>query len=560
MGIYLGNIFLKRIFIAFFLISLLSNLQITAIIAQESEIPLIIYGMKHPNKELPKEISSKTNLTQLLQHVSEKQIEAGFLSFSIDSVVTKPDSVEVYINEGLPYFFGRICSNDSLNLNNKKTKPGKPFSPKQLKKIENELLARYQNNGFPFTSITKETQIKDQIFDIKYSVNSGGVFYFDSIQLIGERLISSHFLQQKTGIKPGNLYNKKLVEQAPKIINLTGFIKVDSFSVSYPTNKTTLTLKLSNQQQNSFAGIVGIQTKKKTEITGEVDLLLINSFKKGELLNVKWQKFSSLSQDLFANFKLPYIHKSPVGLMAELRFYKQDSTYSKTDLLGGIMVPTGKNLTIGITLHKNTTTANTKITYDLSNSTTWLYGLNMIYNSLNNHSFPTKGLQHISSIEFGNKKSLSTSDKENTSTFTQSTIFMEVFFNVPFGAFELKNESSFMFSDSLHVNNLYRLGGFSSFRGVNEKSIYAQNYSYFTLAYRLKIGSQSYSYLFADLGWFKEPKLTKYTLVPRQALGLGINLSTKAGIISIAYAIGNSSDEPFNISKAKVHIGYKNRF
>jgi hypothetical protein len=50
-----------------------------------------------------------------------------------------------------------------------------------------------------------------------------------------------------------------------------------------------------------------------------------------------------------------------------------------------------------------------------------------------------------------------------------------------------------------------------------------------------------------------------YTDYP-MGIGAGISISTGAGLLNIIYAVGKSSDQPFNVRYSKIHIGYTGRF
>jgi hypothetical protein len=68
-------------------------------------------------------------------------------------------------------------------------------------------------------------------------------------------------------------------------------------------------------------------------------------------------------------------------------------------------------------------------------------------------------------------------------------------------------------------------------------------------------------YLLYDCGFFYEPdKLNLYKNIFRQSIGGGITLKTKAGILSIIYAVGKTENTVFKADKGQIHIGYINRF
>jgi len=172
----------------------------------------------------------------------------------------------------------------------------------------------------------------------------------------------------------------------------------------------------------------------------------------------------------------------------------------------------------------------------------------------------TKGIGIDVFILVGNKKNIK-KDTENYQSFSseiQETL--EWMIPAPLGAFYFKNQTGLLSNDSLYSNNLLRSGGFNSIRGFNEKSIYSKSFTYFTGAYRIILKSASYMELFYDLGWFNEPTTTNFTTIKRGAIGMGINIKTKAGIASIAFAIGKKDQEPFALNEGKIHLGFTSLF
>jgi outer membrane protein assembly factor BamA len=528
----------------------------------QQKIQLSINGLPKRQVFFPKTIDSITQLPKLVALAQERHYNQGYLAFSVDSVKTESIKTTVFIHRGDPYYIGIISINDSLIGTIKKETKNNLATLKKLEQTEKNILAGFQNQGFPFASIHKTIKFNKQFIHLNYRINKGEKYTFDSLQMIGSQAISKNYLYHKTGLKPNQAYSLKLVNELPERINQTGFITTDSLAIKYTNSKVGIEIHLKNQQQNSFSGIIGIHTNtdQKTEITGEVNMNLVNTFKKGELLILNWQKFGSQSQDLEAQFELPYIFNSPVGIITELKLYKQDSSYANTDLMSGLQVPLGRYSKLGITIHKNSSSAGTNTDSIYTRSENLLYGLKYNYTKLDNPNFSTKGIHFQTLIETGNKTNLKETEATYKSLSTCWTQQITSFIKVPLGTLAIKNQSALLINDSIYQNNLFRLGGFSSFRGFNEKSIYSKAYSFFTLEYRIHIGNQSYVYVFSDLGWFNEPILTSYKNNARQAYGIGLQLQTKAGLVSLAYAIGKSTNEAINISQAKIHIGYTNRF
>jgi outer membrane protein assembly factor BamA len=124
----------------------------------------------------------------------------------------------------------------------------------------------------------------------------------------------------------------------------------------------------------------------------------------------------------------------------------------------------------------------------------------------------------------------------------------------------LRNQTAYLHTENLFENELFRLGGIHTLRGVDEHSIYASFYSLGTLEARYIFEQNSNFFLFADGGYYEKSIPEDYESDTPFGFGGGVNLSTRAGIFSLVYAIGKQFGNPINIGKAKIHFGYLNRF
>ncbi|TAE48015.1 MAG: hypothetical protein EAZ89_16365 [Bacteroidetes bacterium] len=122
----------------------------------------------------------------------------------------------------------------------------------------------------------------------------------------------------------------------------------------------------------------------------------------------------------------------------------------------------------------------------------------------------------------------------------------------------LANRSAWLGMEQYYRNDQWQLGGARSIRGFNENQLFADFYTFFTAEYRFQLERDSYLFAFFDYAWLDDRNLNQQQ---RPAgLGLGMNYGTKAGIISLVYAVGSNGSTPFQPSRGKVHIGIVNLF
>ena len=122
----------------------------------------------------------------------------------------------------------------------------------------------------------------------------------------------------------------------------------------------------------------------------------------------------------------------------------------------------------------------------------------------------------------------------------------------------MANHSYWLGLNNYFRNDQLQVGGSRSIRGFNELEFFTDFYTFFTAEYRLQLERDSYIFLFGDYAYMEDH--FSQSITRPVGVGLGMNYGTKAGIISISYAIGRTRDIAFAPSRGKVHIGLINQF
>jgi outer membrane protein assembly factor BamA len=118
--------------------------------------------------------------------------------------------------------------------------------------------------------------------------------------------------------------------------------------------------------------------------------------------------------------------------------------------------------------------------------------------------------------------------------------------------------ASTLLSDTLTINELFKIGGLKTIRGFNEKSIYANAYIIGSLEYRYVPFEELFLNLFTDLAWIENKYQNSKPFL--LGTGLGISFLTRFGIFSLNYAVGKYNSESINFSDSKIHIGIQATF
>ncbi|MEM6800374.1 MAG: hypothetical protein AAF696_03165, partial [Bacteroidota bacterium] len=122
----------------------------------------------------------------------------------------------------------------------------------------------------------------------------------------------------------------------------------------------------------------------------------------------------------------------------------------------------------------------------------------------------------------------------------------------------IANHTYWLDLDNILRNDQLQVGGARSIRGFNENQFFTDFFSFFSLEYRLQLERNSYVFLFGDYAYLENNEGN--TIIRPRSTGIGMNYGTKAGIISISYAIGTAENIPFQPSRGRIHVGLINQF
>jgi outer membrane translocation and assembly module TamA len=122
----------------------------------------------------------------------------------------------------------------------------------------------------------------------------------------------------------------------------------------------------------------------------------------------------------------------------------------------------------------------------------------------------------------------------------------------------LQNTTSLLISDDYVTNELFRFGGINSIRGFAENSIDASLLSVLNTEYRYLINNSTYIHTIIDLGYFENEVIRQKEKL--YSFGIGLGVSTKAGLLKFNLANGNIENQAFKFSNSKIHLSLTSQF
>jgi len=416
-------------------------------------------------------------------------------------------------------------------------------------------------DSFARLQLSNIKKIDQNLLSAQLNTFTGAIRNIDQIVIKGYDKFPPSYLKHYAGIKKGKPFIQKKVIQQNDLLNNLGFVKtIKPPEALFRKDSTAIYFYLEKRNNNLFDGILGFATNEETqnlEFNGYLNLELNNNLNYGEQLLINYKADGREQQNFRVRTTLPYIFKTPFGITAELKIFKQDSTFATTDqqIRLNYQVNPTSSVYAGYKTYESSNlrdiiiAGTTVIDYD---SKYLLTGAN--YQTLQSSNFfPLKTYIGLDS-EIGTRTTIDSEEQQ----FRISAQLSHIFNLNTRNSIYLNNSTSVLSSDSYLTNELFRFGGINSIRGFSENSIDASLFSVLNTEYRYLMGRTTYLHSIIDLAYFENQTLElKEELY---SFGLGLGLQTEAGVFRLNIANGVSTMQNFKFSNTKIHISLSSRF
>jgi outer membrane protein assembly factor BamA len=459
-----------------------------------------------------------------------------------------------------------------------------------------KILTHFESTGYPFASVWLDSiQITNGIVEGILETDPGPFYTIDSIAIHGPVKISNHFIANHLGIPKKSPYNINLINKTDSRLQTLNFIATEQPSnISLLGNGAVLNVYLKPKKSNTINGILGIQPSTSKingfRVTGDFTLDLKNSFGNGENLWLKWQQLQEKSPRLQMGVSWPYLFKSSIGIDASFELFKKDSQFLQIQTKIGFKQTNSANSSIGAYLQWNNSNLlsgavdSNKIKAERKlpeNQDVQIAGIgfNANWNNTDYLYNPQKGNELILQIFGAGRKLIPNNNILNirNNGFDGSVLYDSVSLNSvqcrtkikyahyfktsKYATFKLGLQSGVLLGKQFFKNELFQIGGFSTLRGFDEESKYANQYAILTLEQRYLLGKNSFICFFGDGALVSNTIQNKKNNYQMLGIGTGITYETKAGILNLSLAFGSSNDRNFVIRESiKLHFGFINVF
>lgn len=508
---------------------------------------------------------NENGLLKSLDSVKHKIERMGFLNNSLDSLIKKDSIYIAYFNLRnqikqirVNYDKGEITTEQLSNIKGLVTPDYFEIS---IEKLPNKLAGiaidlESKGNSFSEVALKNLSVINDTLIEADFFIKKSTIRKIDKIIINGYTNFPDAYLKHHLKLKLNTLFGKEKLDHASNAIYALPFVsEIKSPEVLFTKDSTIVYLHLKKENTNRFDGLIGFTSKedgKGLSFNGYLDLSLNNLFNSGENLNLVWKNNGNDRQVFNLDITIPYLFKSKTSPNLTLNIYKQDSSFVNTLFKFSLPYHLNTRNSIGLSLHlESSSNLLTAANNDIEDYNSTFFGLNYNYNIPKSHPIFKTKFNIFSEVLFGKRNG---SFQNNQSKFFLKTNY--IYSLNPKSHIFLQNLSGLINSKIFIDNELLRIGGTNNLRGFDEESLLASMYSVFNIEYRFNTNNSSYLYSISDLGYVKNNNLTSQLY----ALGIGYAFSSKLGFINLSYALGKSSETPFNFSNSRFHLKIVNFF
>jgi len=305
-------------------------------------------------------------------------------------------------------------------------------------------------------------------------------------------------------------------------------------------------------------------------LTGDLDLRLRNALQRGEAIELNWRSLQDRTQDLKVRFAMPFLFNSPFGTDVGLKLFRRDTSFIDLNLRAAMDYQLGQGDRVAFFVNSRTSNrlgSNVVALPGLADVRLVSYWLSMERERFGYRFNPRKGTAARIEGSAGRKRTSKAvfGQLENPEPVRslQYELTGWAIQHFPFGrrhTVRIMGQGGWMVNDDLHVNELYRIGGVKSLRGVDEASLFVSAYAIGTLEYRYIYEENANFFAFVEQSWWEDDRDEARSSDTPLGFGVGTSFETTAGIFSITYALARQFGNPINMRGARVHFGFTSLF
>ena len=261
----------------------------------------------------------------------------GYLEANFDLLSLHKNQLQARLHSGSLYQWHELKIENNANTvlvtnadrQRLKTINKEPISIKKYNYLVKNILQTYENNGYPFAKISLDTinhqhhiETQSNAIEAQITITKQELITIDSLCLFGTYRIGVAFLEDYLGIRVGDVYSQQKINAINRKLRDLKYLEITQApKIMFYKQRAVIYIFLKDLPINQADGIVGVfpnnRLNNKLLITGDVNLLIYNSLKRGEHFSVNWKRLNVGVSDLKISANYPYIFSLPLGIDAD---------------------------------------------------------------------------------------------------------------------------------------------------------------------------------------------------------------------------------------------------
>ena len=514
--------------------------------------------------------ANSNNPKKIINDLVISSIEEGYLTTFLDSSNISNKVLNLYLNRGK-----QIVNNEinmvfpkelDIEFYEKFNMKNKFFNAIDFNYKITQWISQMNNNGFPFAEIEFENSKIDQSeIQIECYLKNGPFVEIDSLIIPEISAKEWNLISNITKIKKGDPFNLSLIKEISRNLMNSGCVKeIKSSAYEFTEDQASIYIYAKPISKNSVNGLIGIQPSENGNIqfTGNVSLNFLNSLKYGEQLKIDWRRMFNESQNLITDIRLPFLFNSNFEINGLVNMIKKDSSFFNFEGQTTLNYLIQNHFSTGVLLTHNNSTNLLENNYNSTSTNS--FGFTFNYSLLNSLNNPSKGMSVKSDLAYGWKETYN-NDSINNLVFKTPNFKMNLKIN---NYFKIKKRSTFKIglsgstiqNEILFENEFSRIGGYKTIRGFDEESIWVSSFVISNLEWRYLFEENSNIFIFSDFAWTEAKTQFSKVLQNYQSFGLGANIATSSGVLTLIYGLGRKVENTFLLRTGKIHLGFTSFF
>ncbi|HQQ67763.1 MAG TPA: BamA/TamA family outer membrane protein [Candidatus Cloacimonadota bacterium] len=411
----------------------------------------------------------------------------------------------------------------------------------QLQPIMQRVEDVYHSRGYLFVRVELDSLVLEDGLHAWIRVDEGAQLNPKKYLFRGNKITRESSILKNSGLLGQSPITPAKLQQAEQNLKSKSYIN-DCRII--PVDSESLLFEISEGRMTYLEGLLGISEEAgKREISGLFNIDFQNLWGSDRAINLYWRSNPNQYSELNLRYHESGLPSLPLAADFTLARSTQDSLWILSSA-GCDLYYKSLYQKYGLSFSVQSILPGTSAS-DVEKSTSQRLGAFWSYQNMTGERIPTSGLEFDAAYKY-----IINEGPDNGGLEAGAAIYK------PLGgrfiahlAFHLKGYER----ESVAEHELYRMGGFRTLRGYREDEWRSSRLAWVNSELRYMTGPQSMLYIFYDHGFMQDGnKALKADLF---ALGAGISIGTKLGIMSLGYGLPYRDKGFANIGLGMVHMG-----